>query len=324
MRILVPLDGSPLAERALDPATALLRHVSGTSLLLLTRVASVTHEPEAVTVDASEDIAGDLIVMCQEYLREIAQRPTLAGLQVRTLVEQPRSAAKSPDGGVRSAPDEKLPGDPLAIAQTIIAIAQSEQIDLIIMTSHGRTGFVHQALGDVAEAIARDASIPTLILRPNGAMFPEVNQGHPFTILVPLDGTSLAETALDQAMLLARAFHGTIQLLEVLTPEAEGAIQGPDRADQAFSYLTHIHDRLENEGILAHRSLAWGHPLYQIAMEVQRAHADLIAIAAHGRDGPPYILNGTVTLDIFHDVDRPILVLHPFEAIIPDQPGLMA
>ncbi len=287
MRILVPLDGSPLAERALGPAIEFLHNVGDDARLYLLRVAPT---PEVISGDVPIDYAvllDDARVACEDYLREVAARPDVAAVPHEVLVTTG------------------------AIADAISATAQRNAIDFIVMTSHGRTGFVHLALGSVAEAVARDAHIPTLIIRASGTTFPTSGHAHPFTILVPLDGTPLAETALDPAATLARAFHASIHLLEVLPPEEQDDVHAHDRANQAYNYLTAIHDRLEQQGIAAHRSLAWGHPLYQIALEVERAHADIVALATHGRTGLARVLHGSIARDVFHDIDRPVLILHP-------------
>lgn len=301
MRIVVPLDGSPLAERALEPALHLLRRAPDAGILTLVQVvavpAVVTTVPGDYTPYVTEDALRAEVAQSERYLASVAARPPCQGLTVETttLTDAPASA--------------------------IIATAHARDADMIVMTSHGHTGLLHLALGSVAEAVARDAHLPTLIVRPRGATLPDVGRFVPLTMLVPLDGTPLAEAALVPARLLAGMLHGSIHLLQVLPAGVLPAAEHRKQSQAAYAYLTRIHDQLQSAGITAHRALAWGDPAEQIALEASRFQTDLVVLTTHGRTGLARFLNGSVAEGVLHRVPLPVLIWHPAVAAVASAPA---
>ncbi len=179
MRILVPLDGSPLAERALGPATQLLRAAGAAGTILLVSVVPYPYISMNLPGDYSSVIDDNVLAesasAAQGYLDTITRRPEYQDLAIHAIV---------------------LSGQP---AETIIAQAHDHKADLIIISSHGHTGLVRLALGSVAEVVARDGRVPTLIVRGNTPNLPDDTRATPLTLLVPLDGSELAENALTPA-----------------------------------------------------------------------------------------------------------------------------
>lgn len=97
-------------------------------------------------------------------------------------------------------------------APEILATACSYNIDLIVMTSQGRTGMQRWMLGSVAQKIARSSSAPVLVLHEQGPL--PVNphlENTPLRVLVPLDGSVLARTALEPALQLLAAIAAPAQ-----------------------------------------------------------------------------------------------------------------
>jgi len=291
MRILIPLDGSPQAEQALAPAVMLAQHLQPSAAIVLARVIrSPVMESGWASPYADTNSAGmleDLAAEAQAYLHTTAQLPIFQGKAVSTTAQM---------------------GVP---APTICAIAHHKQIDLIIMTSHGRTGLGKLVLGSVAEDVIRDAHIPVLIVRDHGETFPDVGRFAPLTILVPLDGTVLCEAAIGPAATLARAFHGTLSLVRILPDTAKNDAV---TAQQAYDYLTVLHDRLTREDITVHRSLGWGDPAEQIIAKAHEHRADIVAIATHGRTPLGQMLHGSIAATMLHQVSLPLLVVHPAQA----------
>ncbi len=138
-KILVPLDGSAAAEAALPVALELAK-ASNASLLIL-RVASARFDPEPGPVDAG--LAP--IREAEAYLRSIRERAGAQGGRVTTVIWQ---------------------GSPAA---AIVKAVQEYQADMIVMTTHGRTGREREMFGSVAEAVLRAVAVPVLIVRPAGA-----------------------------------------------------------------------------------------------------------------------------------------------------------
>jgi nucleotide-binding universal stress UspA family protein len=148
-RILVPLDGSALAEEVLPHAVQVARCAEGAEMTLIQVVATVTMvaatDPMAASgaeaavamqaTDAAEEEAA-------AYLREVAARPELQGIPVQTVVT--RGSA----------------------AREIIRYAQENGIDLISMSTNGRSGLGRLVFGSVADEVLREAGIPILLIRP--------------------------------------------------------------------------------------------------------------------------------------------------------------
>ncbi len=150
-RILVPLDGSDLAEAALPHATAMAGRF-GASLTLLQ---AVTTLPMATAVDAGAAAGAEAMISvdaleaseeaAQEYLNQLSHRPELEGIQIRKRV-------------VRGRP-----------AREIVRTAQEEGIDLIVMSTHGRSGLGRLVFGSVADQVLRESGVPILLVRPKGS-----------------------------------------------------------------------------------------------------------------------------------------------------------
>src|SRR5579883_372202 len=144
-QMLVPLDGSERAERAVPVAARMARATGGS--IVLTRVVSPTSElwpgiePQPTLTQSIID--ADL-ADASAYLEQIADSPSLTGIPTRTVA---------------------LFGPP---AFTILSVALSYNADLIVMCSHGYTGMSLWMLGSVAEKVARHAAVPVFILREGG------------------------------------------------------------------------------------------------------------------------------------------------------------
>ncbi|MBI2199597.1 MAG: universal stress protein [Candidatus Rokubacteria bacterium] len=139
-RILVPLDGSLLAEGAIQTAAGLARE-SGAALVLL-RAAEAHTLPGADPTDAQVAVVRE----AEEYLTAVAAR----------LGEE----------GIKGVETSVWYGSP---ATAIIEAARLQKGDLIVMTTHGRSGLGRLILGSVAESVLRGTTTPILLLRAPGA-----------------------------------------------------------------------------------------------------------------------------------------------------------
>ena len=187
-RIFVPLDGSPLAEHALAVATKLARSADGTLILVQALPMTFVYESPLVS-EVLPPANLEEKPRAQAYLTRQADLPMLSGLPIETAV---------------------LTGTP---ALSILEAAAEHRADMIVMTSHGRSGFSHWVFGSVAEHVARQAHVPVLMLRQRqlpfwteGAELLELPKaaGRVDTIpslrvLVPLDGSPLAESVVEPA-----------------------------------------------------------------------------------------------------------------------------
>jgi nucleotide-binding universal stress UspA family protein len=196
--ILVPLDGSVRAESALPVAARIARASGGSVMLVQAVTIPVMYETSMVATYTPELIEAE-IDDAQEYLKALAHSDMLAGIRTETCA---------------------LIG---AAGQTILSVATSYRIDLIVMTSQGKTGIKRWVLGSVAQKLARHSPIPVLVLHEGGTMplGPRPDAG-PLRALVTLDGSALARSALEPAAQLVAALaapgYGALHLLRVVKP----------------------------------------------------------------------------------------------------------
>ncbi len=319
-RVLVPLDGSPLAEKALGVA-ARIAHASGGTILLL-RVIGVptTYTPYIYGSDMAQSpqLAQDMIDMEQEnaekYLAEIARLDMLAGMQVETSI---------------------IPG---SAGMSILDSAKDENVDLIVMSSHGETGFKRFALGSVAQYVSRHSPVPVLVLQGDESahFLTPPDAGHPsrsISALVALDGSELAEAAIEPAAYVVAALaapaQGALLLSTVANKQAESVKHGSEEfmRDEAKKYLIGIRDRLERSDIgKLHLIIEWAieeskdvaNALIEAAENgkvIESSHeftaCDLIAIATHGRGGLKRLMAGSVTEHILGSTRLPMLIVRP-------------
>jgi nucleotide-binding universal stress UspA family protein len=295
--ILVPLDGSPMAEQAL-PLAARLARATDSALHLL-----------HVHVDASPNpIAVEGLPVIDEQMR------SLAAEHERVYLE--RLAAAHAEGDFIPIAT-RLAGP---VAQTIATYARDINAGLIVMTTHGRSGFAQLWLGSVAEALARNSGTPLLLLRPDedGAL-PE----RPFKrVLVPLDGSPLAEEILPHARALAELDGGEIELLRIVdtlpVPESmpfherfrlDARTVAAERAD-AEQYLSTVSGRLAPLSVRPQVAEA-DQPARAILEEAQRAQADLVAVTTHGKSAVTRVALSSVTDKVLRAVRGPLLILRP-------------
>ncbi len=237
-RILIPLDGSKRAERAIPVATRLAR-ASGGSLVLLRVVSTpiefwpaLASEPTLVQPIVDTDLAA-----AEKYLADIMIAPQLDGIPAEKIV---------------------LFGSP---ASTILSVAQSTHADLVVLCSHGYTGMTRWVLGSVAEKVVGHAPVPVLVLREGGPVpaAPHLDATRPLRALVALDGSTHAKAAIEPAAQLIAALaapaRGTLHLLRVVkpvTPESEE--KDPEGSEQflykAKKYLSSTVEHLR-EGLIA-------------------------------------------------------------------------
>jgi len=143
-RILVPLDGSPAAEAALDEATALARATGGA--LVLVRVPTVPGYATVIPETAGwiPQLLRDKAVEAAAYLGALAERLRGDGLDVTTDVEIVAVGT---------------------VAEGILAAAADHEADLVVMSTHGRTGFRRWMLGSVADGVLHHTGVPLWLVR---------------------------------------------------------------------------------------------------------------------------------------------------------------
>lgn len=277
-RILVPLDGSELAELALEPARRLARKW-GAELVLLRVTEPFVHGPLArVPSQTSRWLNAEV----RPYLERVACDLAEEGFAVRTLF--PRGVAR----------------------EQIIRAARRQAAELIIMCSHGRSGVLRWLMGSVAEGVLRRAACPILIVRPGLAAMPE--DGY-HQVLVPVDGSPLADEVVERIRVyLAAAGQCTVVAATNMLPLD---LDKEAREDTARALETDLAERFPD----LPRQVFDGDASDVILTYATDAGCDLIAMATHGRSGFKRFLLGSVTERVARHSSCPVLVFPPLAAL---------
>jgi nucleotide-binding universal stress UspA family protein len=309
-RILIPLDGSSRAERALPVAARIARTEGGCLTLYRALPPSLTSSPLYGHVSVGEWLLEEELAVARAYLMDLTQSDALADLPMSCEV------------GV---------GDP---AQVILQYAEAHHVDLIVLCSHGRSTLGRWILGSVADHLTRHAPMPILVLREQGSIPPEsADLEHLFRVLVPLDGSELAEEALLPAIHLASALAapqpaGLHLTMAVEPADVMARPQLPEAhiIDNARRYLLRLTERVQAEHpevtttwtVRVDADVASGILLVAEGGEDAEGASpfggcDVIALTTHGRTGFARWALGSVAERMLHTPQFPILIVRPSE-----------
>lgn len=307
--ILVPLDGSPIAEQALPVAARIARTMHSTLVLL-----EIINPLDTMGVSMLHLQEQSILETERQYLQNTALSPELAGIEVKI---------------------QACIGIP---AEQILLAAEKAPIDLIVMRSHGLTGLKRWAMGSVAQKISRSSPVPILILQEDEQLLHQVRtpEARPVHIMVALDGSALAETALTPAAYLCDALsapaRGTLQLVYVMHLPSCFEYGQEDNVFKALkketplaqTYLNSVQQRLQ-EGKLSSlhleitttltHDLDIAAQLLKLAEQEKKQagnnYCQLIALTTHGRSGLQRWITGSVTERILSTACISVLVVRP-------------
>lgn len=295
--IMVPVDGSAFSREAVFQGLRLARK-SGAQLRLV-RVASATAMPGGPDTVALETAAW-----------------TIEHDDLRTQLYRLAAECKSNSHVEVSATVEEGP-----IADALRGHALRHGVDLIVMATHARRGMARAFLGSVADQLIRETGIPVLVVRPP-SLATELIDGPCYKrIIVPLDGSPLAERSLDPAIALARMEHAQLTLLRILTPDkktpvgqrgATSTSTRPSGLDDAEQYLARMRMALVEPGLRIHSAVVVADDVPRAIIGfAQAGDDDLIAIATHGRGGIARAIVGSVADRVMSEGMLSMLVVHP-------------
>jgi nucleotide-binding universal stress UspA family protein len=272
-RILVPLDGSNLAEESLSVTRALSKAYEAQVTLLFVdqqapRRGLVGRGGPVTLEDATEQ---------EQYLREI--------------VSQLQTAGVNADFELRSG----------EIASQISSSARAGS-DLIVMSTNGRSGLQRLLIGSVANQVIQSSSKPLLLLRPTGDWRSRSTSFH--RLLVALDGSEFSERILPYVRTIALLFNSEVILLSV----AEGSTSDAYRATMG-QYLENLAAELRGSGLEVQARVIAGGPARTIVAVAETEHADLIMLATHGRGGLDRLMLGSVADRVMHHMPCPVFLL---------------
>ncbi len=296
-RILVPLDGSELAEWALAPALTLAKAAHGEVILLRSMIPVYTTMPVA---------ANEYSWVWPDYAREEVRAETRAYLENTAVTHAQPAVTLHPMA---------VEGD---AASMIVDTAVAEDIDLIVMSTHGWSGFKKWVMGSVTERVLHSVSCPVLAVR----------SAQPVRrMLITLDGSPLAEKAVTPALTVAAGLEARVTLLHVhepISPNYGSPLQfewtvAEDRSqqlyrehqDQAEAYLNTVAHRYERDDVAVQQMMITGTPVETILETIRLHNIDLVAMSTHGRSGLRRWLYGSVTAKIMRGSESHMLIVRP-------------
>ena len=292
-RILVPLDGSTFAEASLPLALALSR-LTNASLHLVSVVEPITAFAYAEWEPAALDWS-------TQYLGSVAERVSDGAAGVTTSVHSGH------------------------VVETLHQEVASLGADLVIMATHGRGALSRAWLGSVADSFMREAEVPVLFVRPSEGEAPPPEPSARFeTLLVPLDGSGLSESALEHATefgaLFGSAYHLTRIVaypLEIASPYLPHTVQLnadilSDAKESAAEYLEEQADRMRRRGLRVTVSVAVDpQAAHGILAEAEAVGCDLISMSTHGRGGVSRVVLGSAADKVLRGTKVPLLLYRP-------------
>lgn len=319
-RILVPLDGSKLAQQALPYARAVATAKSAEVELVevvapFEEFVRASTDDELVAVGAgsrfdrwptSNEWASIAQGFREDAGKRLAASEALIGAGVAT-----RSAV--------------LEGD---AAEAIIKEADARPGTLIVMATHGRSGLGRWLMGSVADKVVRHANQPTLVVRArdgadgarDDADGSRANIGE---VILPLDGSATAEAAIPHAVEMSKLLGVGISLIRAVSPasHADAFVEYmpdsyerlvEDAREDAEEYLDGVATRIRDQGISEVRTEASIGNASSAIVDLARAADDpLVVMATHGRSGIGRWMLGSVADRVVRHGPGPVLVVRP-------------
>ncbi len=291
-RLLVPLDGSDSAERALPFAMEVAEASSGEVLLVCISESNSEQERS-----------------CQTYLDSLVTR-----------VQSWRKPWRPKSRNIRC---EVATGNP---AKEIIKSAAHHDIKLIVLASKGRSGEGPWPLGGVASKVVQKSVVPIMLVKTSASPAPVGLRGLIKKILLPLDASEPGAAAVPYAAELARIFEASIVLFHVepqprpwlIAPGVEFAYLPATSSEQQgkklldhMDYLERTAQSLRDRGLTVSVDAGSGAPAAEISGYAMENHVDLIALSSHGQSGIAEFVYGGVTEKLLNSGGIPVLVVRP-------------
>ena len=293
---MAPTDGSDAERPALDVAVNLARRFD--SELRLVRV-----ETPPVAVDPH---SGPGVLEQTEELLVEARR-----------VREKKLEALAAELGKRQGARVVSALESGRVEETLRDYATSSGVDLIVMSSHARGGLRRVNLGSVTDYLIRNTDIPTLVVRPSHSATRDASFER---VIVPLDGSLLAEQIIPQVKALTGGSSASVNLVRVLRPAtySQKQIMQPglpwwdDAMAEAESYLARVAGLFSDTRLSVTREVLLGDDVAAVILEYcARSGADLLAIATHGIGGIKRLMFGSTSDEITRRAPTSVLVFHP-------------
>ena len=301
-QILVPLDGTDVAEGIL-PYVSQIARSADIPVLLHTVV-----DPDAFTLPVTSE---------GEKARAVYGHLVEDKLKAHAEAQLGSIVLKLADEGVEAKAAASA-GNP---AEEILRVAEEAGCGLIAMSTHGRNVIGRGILGSVTDKVAHSADVPVLTITPEKARAYHGKEGMSLSrVILPLDGSELAEQAQPYAQELAR----TLALEEVVLVEVVGtahlAYAYPEAAttlpnlteglvQNANEYLDGVAQGLEEKGLTTHTHVLQGSPAASLVAFVEQTPQSIIVMTTRGRSGLTRWVMGSVTEALVRASGDPVLII---------------
>jgi nucleotide-binding universal stress UspA family protein len=299
-RVIIPLDGSKLAEGVLPQVDALIRGRQ-----------------------------------CQVHLLSVA--PTRRGVWPFTDLQpekkEQQRIREELTAYLRAAAEKMSEVAPADVkfdvrfgrpADEILAFAAEVEADLIATSTHGHSGLRQWVFGSVTDRVLSEAPCPVLLVRPDHPVDSLTSYQR---ILVPLDGSEMAEQVLPYVKALIEPNRTTLFLISVLVtdvgertvtlltsypPGLQLATTARHHAEmQLRTYLRGMASRLRTHGAIVHTAIRYGAPADEILRYAADVNANLISMTTHGLSGLSRWVYGNVAGQVLHRAQSPVLLVRP-------------
>jgi nucleotide-binding universal stress UspA family protein len=292
-RILIPLDGSELAEAALPYAEELAGRLGS----------------EVVLIYVCESADEKHHRMHELYIQKMVEA-TKRGARRHLEKGQGKEAKVS---------SALLVGNP---AEQIVDYAEKEDVGLIIMVTHGRSGIRRWVLGSVAAKVARATTRPVALIRANGTSLKGRKKVTIGRVLLPLDGSKESEAAIPHVEELASKLKAEVVLLHVMAPtyfvysipgETVAMSFTPEDIERfrekAEHYLETVVSAFQRRGVNARVEVTLGAAAEEIIRFADEISADVVAMSTHGRSGIGRWAFGSIADKVLHAANTPVLLV---------------
>jgi nucleotide-binding universal stress UspA family protein len=294
-KMLIPLDGSPVAEKVLPYARAIAGPLKiPVELLAAVDIGEMGAQLTPGKAKFLDTMVGDAERSSRNYLNSVAAKA--AGVQITSRVVKGRAA------------------------DVIIEQAAADKNTLIAMATHGRSGLNRWMLGSVTEKVLRGCENPLLIVRASDAIDAD-SKAALKTVIVPLDGSDVAERILPLVTSLARAMDLDVVLVRAYNipysvysgSDGYSAIDFEELTaslkEEAAQYLEKKSEELKKQGLKVSYVAKEGLSADEIIALGRATPENLIAMSSHGRSGVRRWVLGSVTETVVRHSEDPVLVV---------------
>lgn len=268
-RILVPTDFSEYAENALK-AAALIAKKNNCEIFLLHLLELPSQMNDAVTGGSSIPEVMLFIKKANEKLQKIKEQTYLNGISVNASVQFERAFSG------------------------ILSFNRKNEIDLIVMGSHGTTGIEELLIGSNTEKVVRLSEIPVLVIKKNVDDFKFEN------FVFASDFSKEAKKPFKKMIEFAKIFNAKLYLVTICTPNSFKTTKMSEKIMKKFidsfdieNYSTHIYNDVNVEN--------------GIINFTNKINADLIGLCTHGRTGFAHFFNGSISEDLVNHTAKPVI-----------------